>query len=280
MPVSGKTLLNIFLFFIVLLLAAIIFYSEDISTDLETLTRINSSTIQSIGIQHNKNKTTLTKDADQHWHITSPIDIAANDFRINTILKLLNAPVHKRYRSSEIDMQKIGLLDPATSITFNNIKISFGITNPATSLRFIRIGETISTIQDVYSPLLSSHFSTLVSLNLLPADKSTFPGLKKLVLINQTLNKDDKGFWHSSLNISADRINKILEHWQHDQAFGVHQYLERKNLGDVFIYRQQPVQKIHYQITDTDPWLILARPEIGLEYHLDIDAYDHLIAPQ
>jgi len=55
--------------------------------------------------------------------------------------------------------------------------------------------------------------------------------------------------------------------------------MQRKSLGDVFIYlKDQPI--INYVITDTDPWLILARPELDLEYHLDIEAYKNLITPQ
>ncbi|MDX2457889.1 MAG: hypothetical protein QNL87_10310, partial [Gammaproteobacteria bacterium] len=57
------------------------------------------------------------------------------------------------------------------------------------------------------------------------------------------------------------------------------QYLQRKKLGEVFIYITSSPQPIRYLVTDTDPWLIIARPEIGLEYHLDIEAYDKLISP-
>jgi len=281
---SQKNILNLFLVFIVIALAAVIFYSEEKTTELERLTRTDPDDIVTITISHNKNETSLSRqladnESEAHWNITQPVAIAANDFRINSILQLLNAPVHNRYRSSEIDLDKIGLLNPTTVIKLNNIKIAFGITNPATSLRFVRIGEAISTIEDVYFPLLSSNFSTLVSLNLLPANTLPFAGMEKLILLNQTITKDENGFWKSNISISADNINKVLDHWQHDQAFGVHQYLERKKLGEIFIYKSNPVETITYQITDTDPWLILARPEIGLEYHLDIEAYDNLISP-
>ncbi len=56
--------------------------------------------------------------------------------------------------------------------------------------------------------------------------------------------------------------------------------MTREVLGEVFVYIGNQQQPINYLITDTDPWLILARPEIGLEYHLDIEAYDNLITPQ
>lgn len=277
---SKKNILNLFLLIAVATLATTIYFTEMPSSDLQTLTRTKVDDITTISINHNGSVTTFNKKTDGHWQITQPLNIAANDFRINSILRLLAAPVHKRYRSSEIDTQKIGLDEPETVVSLNNIEISFGITNPVTSLRFVRIGEAVSTIEDVYLPLVNSHFSTLVSLNLLPLSTQSFSGIDKLILLNQTISKDDNGLWQSNIDISADNINKTLDHWQHDQAFGVHQYLDRKQLGEVFIYTKDSEQVINYQITDTDPWLILARPEIGLEYHLDIEAFDKLISPQ
>ena len=154
--------------------------------------------------------------------------------------------------------------------------ISFGITNPATSLRYIRLNDSVYTIEDVYFPLISSHFGTLVSLNLLP-DNIT---IEKLVLSNQTISKDDKGLWQSTIDITADNIITTIDNWKNTQAFGVHEYLDRENLGTVDIYITGEQQPVSYIITDIDPWLILARPELGLEYHLNIEAYDKLIAPQ
>ena len=165
---------------------------------------------------------------------------------------------------------------PDTSIILNKQTIAFGIINPATNLRYIRLGESVYTIEDVYYPLLSSNFGTLVSLNLL----SKTDRIEKLILVNQTISRNEKGLLQSNIDISADTINKTIDHWQHDQAFGVHEYITREVLGEVFIYIKGQQQPINYLITDTDPWLILARPEIGLEYHLDIEAYDKLIVPQ
>ena len=183
--------------------------------------------------------------------------------------------MHNKYTSAEIDSKKTGLDKPKTTIQFNKQVIAFGIINPATNLRYIKLNNSIYTIEDVYYPLISSHFGTLVSLNLLP------PGSEptKLILQNQTIFKDEKGRWRSNIDSSADNVSRTLEHWSHDQAFGVHQYLQRKELGEVFIYISSSPQPIRYQVTDTDPWLIIARPEIGLEYHLDIEAYDKLISP-
>lgn len=271
-----KNLLNLILFIIVISLACVIYFSEENNTELEKLSTINVDEITSITIQHNQNTTSIIRKKDNHWQITEPANIAANDFRINSVLKLINSPIHSKYSVNEVDLTSLGLDKPTTSIKLNDQTISFGIINPATNLRYIRLGESVYTIEDVYYPLLSSNFGTLVSLNLLPKTDR----IEKLILVNQTISRDEQGFLQSNIDISADTINKTIDHWLHDQAFGVHEYLTREVLGEVFVYIKNQQQPVNYLITDTDPWLILARPEIGLEYHLDIEAYDNLITPQ
>ncbi len=296
--------LNTWLFVVVISLAAIIYFSEEESTQLERLSDINMgdinvgdiniNSISTINIQHNQNQTSLNrivnnKTGEHSWQITQPIEVAANNFRVNSIIKLLNAPVHNQYTLAEIDSKLIGLNNPGnnqtTSIQFNSLSserktiepqtITFGITNPVTNLRYIKLNDTVYTIEDIYSPLISSHFSALVSLNLLPTNSV----ITKLILLNQTISRDKSGRWQSNISISADNVAKTLQYWLQTQAFGVHQYLSRKELGEIFIYVENSAQPIRFQITDTDPWLIIARPDIGLEYHLDVEAYGHLISP-
>lgn len=271
-----KNLLNLILLIVVVSLASVIYFSEEKNTDLGKLSDIDVNKITSIIIQHKQNTTSILRQKNNSWQIERPVTIAANDFRINSVLKLINAPVHSKYSVDDVDLASLGLDKPGTSIMLNKQTIAFGIINPATNLRYIRLGESVYTIEDVYYPLLSSNFGTLVSLNLLPKTDR----IEKLILVNQTISRNEKGLLQSNIDISADTINKTIDHWQHDQAFGVHEYITREVLGEVFIYIKGQQQPINYLITDTDPWLILARPEIGLEYHLDIEAYDKLIVPQ
>ncbi len=270
----NNNILNLVLFVFVIALASSIYFSEEQNNELEKISTTDKNNIHSITIQHKHNTTRLSRQQDGHWQITQPVSISANDFRINSVLKLINAPVHNKYSVEQVDLKKIGLDKPDTTIKLNGESIAFGIINPATKLRYVQKGNHIYTIEDVYYPLLSSSFGTLVSLNLLPTNSE----ITKLILINQTISRDEKGLWQSNIDISADKINETLEHWQDDQAFGVHEYMQRNSLGEVFIYiKDKP--PISFLITDTDPWLILARPELGLEYHLDIEAYNNLISP-
>ena len=287
---NKRNLLNLVLFLVVAALALIIYQSEEPDTELERINNIGFDSkvtdITSLVIEHNGRRTSLEKSADNQWQITEPVSIAANNFRINSILKLANAPIHNSYPISQLDTDKIGLnrseesssdQNPNTTIvSFGDTTLRFGIINPATNLRYIQIDETVYTIEDVYYPLLSSHFGTLVSLSLLPENST----IEKLVLINQTISKDSSGRWQSNIDISADAISATLEDWKTLQAFGIHEYMQRDQLGEVFVYLEGKAEPLAFQVTDTDPWLVLARPELGLEYHLDIEAYDKLIAPQ
>ena len=268
-------LLNLLLFVILLSLATTIYFSEDTDNRLPLLTDVDPGSISSISIQHNDRRTHISRQADDHWQITQPINIAANNFRISSILKLLNAPVHNRYALDEIDLDKIGLKEPQTTVQLDAYNIAFGKTNPATNLRFVRLDDAVYTIEDVYYPLLTSFFGTLVSLNLLPPGSE----IEKLILLNQTIARDDQGRWQSNIDITADNMVNTIQRWQTQQAFGIHQYMQRKPLGEVFIYLQGREQPIDFVVTDTDPWLIIARPELGLEYHLDIENYKPLLSP-
>lgn len=270
-------ILNLVLFIVLVSLASTIYFSEEVdNTQLATLTNTRADDVTAIVIRHNGSQTRLQKINNDQWQITQPVAIEANNFRVSSILKLLNAPVHSSYPIEDINLVKVGLEDSRTSIQLDQQLISFGITNPATKLRYVKLNNNIYTIEDVYYPLLTSYFGTLVSLNLLPADSK----IEKLILPGQTISKDDNGLWQSNIDIDADSIVEIIQSWQQLQAFGIHEYMPRDSLGDVFIYLENQPQAINYVITDTDPWLILARPDLGLEYHLDIEAYKKLIVPQ
>ena len=272
---SKINILNLVLSIIVISLAVFIYFSEEESFKLDRLTKVDTSHIKTIEINHNRNKTTIIKQ-DSGWSITQPVLIAANSFRLNSILKLLNAPVHNKYPLSEINKSSFGLANPTTAILFDDIAIHFGIINPATGLRYIQLNDSIYTIEDVYYPLISSHFGTLVSLNLLPGNST----IEKLVLLNQTISKDDNDLWYSTIETDGDTIIKTIDNWQHMQAFGIHEYLQRKNLGEISITLKGEKTPVIFLLSETDPWLILARPELGIEYHLNVEAYDDMIEPQ
>jgi hypothetical protein len=274
-----KNLLNLILLVVAIVLITLINLSQEKNTELDQLTSKATDSISNIVIKRKNNTVTISRQStdknNNQWQITQPVSVAANTFRINSLLKIINAPIHSQYAANEIDLSKIGLENATTSIQLDQTTLHFGITNPSTNLRYVQMGHTVYTIEDVYYPLINSHHSTLVSLSLLPPESQ----IEKLILPNQTIQQDEKNRWKSSSNTPPDEVSKTLDLWQNSQAFGVHEYMQRENLGEITAHLKQQSEPIHFIVTDTAPWLIIARPEIGLEYHLEIESYAELIKP-
>jgi len=273
-----KNLLNLFLLITVILLILSVFFSKKKDNLLPLLTNINPDSITKIIIRHNNHESLIRKqtvNGKSYWRFIQPIKVDANGFRLQSLLALINAPVHAHYKISDINPESIGLDKTSNSVQFDGEKIVFGIINPVNHLRYILYKKQIYLIQDVYFPLINSDFSTLVSLKLLPHNSK----IKKLALLNQKIVKNANGLWKSSIDLPADTVVNIIQKWKIAQAFGVHRYMRRQSLGKVEVYLESSPTPIIFQVTSIKPWVILARHNLGLEYHLNKGAYNLLINP-
>lgn len=272
---QSRLLVNLGLLLLVAALGYLVFTSNDKDSDAaRVLTNIKAESINTITIRHNNRVTNIEK-TNGHWQITSPVNIAANDFRIGTILKLLSTASYADYAADSLEPGKYKLEPADTSITFNKLQIDFGMINPINNYRYVKVNNRIHLIDDHHYPLLSSQPGTLVARTLLPADSK----INKLVLPEQTLALNSKEIWRSTKEISADAVVETLNNWRNTEAFGVHDYFERKSLGAIKVYIDNVYEPIQFFITDVDPWLIIARPDIKLEYHFNLELYDSLLRP-
>jgi hypothetical protein len=274
---QSRSLLNIALFLLVILLAVYIYHSnkkEQASSKSEQLTQLTADSVTQINVRHNERNIELRREGDA-WHMLQPIQVMANSFRIDTLLKILNTVSHAEYTTTDLALDKYGLSNASTSISFNDTSIDFGIVNPINNYRYVRIDDTIHLIDDHFYPLLSSQTGTLVARELIAGGAI----IDKLVLPQQTLYRDENNLWHSSDNTDPDAISETLHHWQHSQAFGVHNYMQRESLADISVYLAGSSEPIQFHVTDTEPWLIIARPDLDIEYHFNLEFYDPLLMP-
>ena len=272
---QSRLLLNLFLLLLVIALGVYLFLGqEDEQTTTGQLTTLSADEITRITITHNERVTSLDKSSGT-WLMLSPIKAHANAFRINTLLKLLETVSHADYKATSLDLEKYGLDSAATAIELNDTLVTFGIINPINNLRYILINDTVHLIDDHFYPLLSSQTGTLVARELIPASAE----ITRIELPDITLHQDSDGNWQSTGAITSDAIINLLHQWQHAQAFGVHNYMERESLGNIQVYLANTGEPIEFQITDTEPWLVLARPDLDIEYHFNLEFYDRLLKP-
>ncbi len=274
---QSRTLLNIALFLVVVLLVVYVYEidkNEQASEKSGQLTQLAADSVTQIDIHHNQRHIELLREDDK-WRMLQPVNIAANSFRIDTLLNMLNTASHAEYSTADLALDKYGLSEPDTSISFNDVTIEFGIVNPINNYRYVRINDTVHLIDDHFYPLLGSQTGTLVARELIDGDAV----IDKLVLPQQTLYRDENNIWHSSDNTGPDAINETLHNWQHSQAFGVHNYMQRESLADISVYLAGNPEPVQFHVTDTDPWLIIARPDLDIEYHFNMEFYDRLLKP-
>lgn len=273
----SRTLINIVLLVVVVLLGSYVYITseqETESTASTRLTQLPADEVTQISIRHNQRQLELSKINDR-WQMLQPVNIEANSFRIDTLLKLLNTVSHAAYPVAGLELSKYGLSSAGTSISFNDVTIEFGITNPMNNYRYVRVGDTVHLIDDHFYPLLSSQTGTLVARELIAGDAV----IEKLVLPELTLYKDENKRWQSSGDTEPDAISETLHHWKNSQAFGVHNYMPRESLGDISVYLAGQPEPVHFRVTDMDPWLIIARPDLDIEYHFNLEFYDRLLQP-
>ena len=261
---KSRAFTNALLLIALILLIAFITLNPDTNSTASRLTNIDKNSITEI-IIHRDDKNIIFNKTGQQWYMSQPHNILAHDFRIQTLLRLINARTDTYYDTQNIDLKTYGLQSPRAHIQFNETHIYFGKANPITSMRYIMLNDKMYLLHDELYPLIRSQPTSFVDLTLLPENTK----IEHLILPELELLKSDNS-WKAipANNSSADQIQLLLQNWRYAKAFAVHAYIKRKALGNIKLNITNS-HSIEFQITDSDPWLILARTDLGIEYHLD-----------
>jgi len=272
---NTRSWLNLLLLLITLALISITIQTlNNKQTTKITLLDIKRNDVQKITIPRNQSSIVLSKN-NNNWHMINPYNVRAHSYRIEKLLDLLDTDISHTYQIKPDKLKSFGLEKPRATIIFNIHPIHFGRSNPVSNKRYIQTEQFITLIDDQIYPLISSQPSGFVDLKILD-DKQRISGLH---LPDFILTQQTDGNWLSDnkQKADADQIQTLLEHWQQAQAFAVHAYMARKNLGTVRL-ELSTNEILEFEISDTSPWLILGLKNLGIEYHFDSDMYTRLFS--
>ena len=226
---NSRKLLNLGLLAMVIGLGTIVmldFSNETDAPEPNKISKLNSTDINQILITINSDKRIELKQTNKQWRIIEPIDIAANDVQVFTLLGLLNTISYGQYKVAEADLAKYGLDPPSVTVSFNQNSFAIGDEDPVQHHRYILFNNTVHLIRDNYSSIAKSAPSGLINLAIMPANNK----IKSLHLPDMKLDLID-GSWiitpPSDKAISQDTIRKLVDEWQFAQA------LEASVLGSV-----------------------------------------------
>jgi hypothetical protein len=143
--------INLLLFAVVLVLGALVWLTLEQArpTGREPLTGLDPTRVQRITIRNDRAAFTL-EHKEERWRMTSPRETAANEERIRRLLKLLGTPSLERFPVPPGGLEAFGLAQPRASVQFDDTRIWLGGTHPYSDCRYLRVGDTIHLIKDIF----------------------------------------------------------------------------------------------------------------------------------
>ena len=243
--------------------------NDTATEDDVSLTDMDPASINTIKIIRRDTDEIVFQKETGKWWMLSPYHMPANEVRINTILNLPGAHSYTQFGKGEVELDRFLLNDPAVSIEFNNTRIDFGDTNPIAEQRYVLANETVHLINDSLYQQLQTPATFFLGTKLLPDDRK----IRTITFPDYTVN-NDKGVWTvepEHEDIAADNIVKLIHAWHIANAISIRDIGAAENYGAVQIELDDDTT-IEFIIINPLPQLILARPDIGLQYH--ISSYD------
>jgi len=105
---------------------------------------------------------------DDGWHLVAPIERAARDGRMVTVLAILAARPESCYPIDEHPAAEFGLEPPSVVLVAGRVEVAFG-DRSADGRRYVRAGERLCLLRDRTRPLLVDGLDALAVRTLLPA---------------------------------------------------------------------------------------------------------------
>ena len=259
--------LNLLLVTIALgLVVAVYFSREKPEPPLPSLTVLNNADINRILIQHSGSPDIRLEKRNNVWWLAAPVETRAETVEVAAILDLAARPSQRRYAIAELDLSEVGLAKPDWSVQLNDVRIEFGGLDPIESHRYVRQGDTVHLVEDPPSAALDADYSDLVARRLLPADAR----VNRVQLPGMTLSRNDKSGWRvapASADQGADAAQQLIDAWQQAQAMWI-TTLDRKKSAQGTVQIQAGDEDLRFVILDRKDQLILARPELGVQFTL------------
>ena len=279
---SKRNLLNLGLLIFILILIALVVYEpgKKVAVTPPTLTPLNSKDINHIKITRHHSKKNeqiieLEKNVD-NWMMNKPHHVAANTFRIESILELLSTVSFSQNSLDGLNPSTFGLDNPAITITFNKeTSIVFGHNKSLKNHRYVQIGSTLHLIADTFLYQLGAKSESYVSHKLLN-DKSN---ITKMILPSISL-KNTEGRWEltpKDQNISADSINQLVTEWSLSQAYDINKVKPTPKSKPNITLQLKNNKKVRFIIENNKNSFNLINIDSGVRYILSSDRKDKLL---
>ncbi|MBI5451081.1 MAG: DUF4340 domain-containing protein [Gammaproteobacteria bacterium] len=267
---SSRAIINLLLLVLVAVLAALVYFrpgsTQQQPGQAAPLLAQPPATPSTVTLQQPGKPEVVLQRRGGYWWVVRPVDSRANPFRVDAILRLLQAQAHSRFPAVAGDLARYQLAPPLAWLRVDDVTVQFGGTETLNNYRYVQVGGEVALIDDAFYQVFTD-VPALLALELLPPDQKplavTLPGLK---LVRQA-----SGGWQASgRTLSADQINDVITAWRQAQGVQVTAYGSdelRKPAGRVAV-QLEGGQILQFVMIEDGGELVLVRPDLGVGYHL------------
>ncbi len=246
---------------------------SDQQTDSSAITQLKPQDIDSIRIETSDQTIQLQKQAGR-WQITQPLAWLASNIAAERLSTLANTPFSSNLEKDQIDLSKLGLRIPKAVVTLNQQAIYFGDVNQIGNRRYLLVDPMIYLVEDIHYAFISQGVGGLVDNRLLPPALN----LRSLQFPSFELRREQQGWTASAANKSAEQITRLVENWQQTEARSVRNYDRALTPLSKVRVALQDESKLEFYLLSIKPEIILARPDLNLQYHFPEQLYYDLLS--
>ena len=230
--------------------------------------------IKSISMQTADSTIKLSK-IGLSWQIDTPVRWFATNIAVERIIDIVNAKTDSKLPNSEIDPATLGLQFPKAVLSLNDRQITFGGTNKIGERRYLQINDTVFLVRDRYLPFITQGVSGLLDRRLLPQAIA----LKSLKLADVKIEKQQGNIWApDKAGLTTDQATQIVTNWQTLEASRIQFYHGDVTPKQKIIALPEQGGEIEFHLLSIAPQLVIARPDLGIEYRFKERYYYGLLA--
>jgi len=266
---SSRNLINLALFCLAGLLLLIIVYRPGIAPAPapQALTALTGDGITRIQVTRTaREPLTFTRQAD-NWVLAGSSELPASDFQIHSLLAILQARPARSYPADSLDLETLGLQPPQATLMLDDTRLEIGLTDALDNMRYILLGDTVFLVADKYQHLINANWTNFVERKLLPPDTS----ITRLRLPNMDVSRTADNQWQLSPAdpaISTDTLTALVSVWEQATAYYLRRHQDNTSGEKITLEFSNATEPVTFYIVSLTPELILARPDLGIQYHL------------
>ena len=273
----SRLLINLLLFFCVVTLAFFLFTTDGKPPPIPDtlLTDISPDSISTIRIERTGEVAIIFTKHDGEWQMSAPYQVRANQVRIDSMLGLLTTRSFARLDASAADLEPFGLEPPRLALWLDDHVFLFGNTENLDKRRYVRSGDTIQLVNDRLYPQLAAAATFFISPRLLPDNCR----VESLQFPAHTIRKKD-GNWimEPAQETGPGFADSLIHAWQEASAITISPWAQGPGEGEIRIRLDDGAEQM-FRIMSPLPKLVLARTDLGIQYHLDLETATRLLVP-